>query len=371
MSGLILALVLWTAGPLFGQASQPATRKGVYDTTFDARSPLSAFDIQHDRYGLDRSANDDYDLAKEKFFVNVPDDYDPAAAPPWGLLVWANAGPGNSQTGGVPKDLSDALARNKLICVAAYNVGNDRPVGARIGLALDAAFNMRQRYALDPHRIYIAGVSGGGKVSGMAAMAYPDVFDGAICCAGVNWYLNIPVPEKTHTFWAAIFRKPPMLTFADARDHVGFVLIAGDQDPNHDPAKAAYEQGFVPDGFKHAVFYEPPGLGHRAPPVEWFEKGLAYLDAIPKDRAKKPPATRPIRSTATTANSPMVPSAAERSAAADPSEPARLLSLARTYRSNNMTDKARQKLEQLIRDYPASEEAKLARTMLKELNGSS
>ena len=43
------------------------------------------------------------------------------------------------------------------------------------------------------------------------------------------------------------------------------------------------------------TFYDVPGLGHRSPGGEWFEKAIDFLDAVPKDRGKKPPATRPSR----------------------------------------------------------------------------
>jgi len=193
----------------------------------------------------------------------------------------------------MPKQLEELLAKKKLIGAGAYDVGNDRGVAVRIGLALDAVYNLRQRYALDDHRVYIAGVSGGGKVAEMAAIAFPEVFDGAICCAGANWYKDVAVPGKANAAWPATFRKPPAPQFVGAREHVGFVLIAGENDPNREPMKAMYDVGFTAEKFKHVTFYEVPGLGHGTPGREWFEKGIDELDAIPKERIKKAPATKP------------------------------------------------------------------------------
>ena len=57
------------------------------------------------------------------------------------------------------------------------------------------------------------------------------------------------------------------------------------------PMKTMFERGFQADGFKHASFYDVPGLGHQPPPAEWFERAIDELDALPKKREKKLPAT--------------------------------------------------------------------------------
>jgi pimeloyl-ACP methyl ester carboxylesterase len=271
--------------PLAARA-QTATRssadqKSGSDVTFDQRSPLSELKIQHLRYGLEVTPAHAYDIAKERFFVNVPAEYEPSGQ--WGVIVWSNAGRG----GGGPKDFVEAAAKRKLIWVSPSNAGNDRGVGARIGLALDAVFNLRQRYALDEKRTFIAGVSGGGKVSQMAAMAYPDVFDGAICCVGANWYRDIAVPGKANTAWPATFHKPPAQFFAESRDHVAFVLITGEKDLNQAPVHAIYDQGFTAEKFKHVTLWDVPGMGHQSPPLEWFEKALDEVEAVAKQREHK------------------------------------------------------------------------------------
>ena len=259
------------------------------DVAFQQRSPLSALDVQRRRYGLTSDRANVYDIAAERFSIVVPEAYD--GSPDWGLLVWSNPGEG----GELRAEWKELLAKKKLIWANAKNAGNRRAVGVRIGLALDAVENLRQRYKLERNRVYIGGVSGGAKVAEMAAMAYPDVFDGAICCVGVNWYKEIPVPGKTNTAWPATFRRPPNDVWFDANENVGFVLITGEKDPNREPMSAIYLHGFVADKFKHATFHDVPGMGHGPPPVECFEKVIDELDALPKGREKKlyGPARRP------------------------------------------------------------------------------
>jgi predicted esterase len=277
-------MILVIASPLIAQTTRQS------DITFEQRSPLSLLNTQVARYGVDRTEPNIYETAKEKFLLVVPAEYEAGAAG-WGLLVWCNAGRG----GRMPGQLEALLAKKRLIGVGAYDAGNDRGVAVRIGLMLDAVWNLRQRYALDEHRIYCGGVSGGAKAAEMAAMAYPDVFDGAICCVGANWYKDIAVPNERNKAWAQAFRKPPPPQFVDARDHVGFVLISGEKDPIYVPMKATLEQGFTADKFKHVEFYDVPGLGHRPPEGEWFEKAIDYFDGLPKNRIKKQPATKSAR----------------------------------------------------------------------------
>ena len=290
----------WSAACFAAPATATApSETGEFDLSFNERSPLSTIVVQHARYGVERDKANGYDLAAERFRVYVPETFAAdGAAGGWGVIVWCDAGRG----AGLPRDLVELLATKKLVAVAAYNAGNDRGVGVRAGLALDAVHNLRQRYpALDSHRTYIGGTSGGAKVAEMTAMAFPEVFDGAICCAGANWYTDVPVPDKPNTAWRQSFRKPPPRTFADARDHVGFVLITGPRDGNYTPMRTMFERGFQADGFKHASFYEVPGLGHQTPPAEWFDRAIAELDALPKDRVKKLPATKPAARPATRA----------------------------------------------------------------------
>ena len=53
---------------------------------------------------------------------------------------------------------------------------------------------------------------------------------------------------------------------------------AGETDPNREPMKAIFDAGFTAEKFKHATFYDVPGLGHRSPGGEWFEKAIEAHD---------------------------------------------------------------------------------------------
>jgi len=77
------------------------------------------------------------------------------------------------------------LNRHGLIFVSAANSGNEvKILDRRLPLALLAYENVRARYPIDPKRVYVGGLSGGSRAAEMTALAYPDVFRGALLNAG-------------------------------------------------------------------------------------------------------------------------------------------------------------------------------------------
>jgi poly(3-hydroxybutyrate) depolymerase len=92
-----------------------------------------------------------------------------------------------------------------MIFVSASNSGNDANVlDRREPLALLAAHNVRQRYPVDPDRVYIGGFSGGSRVAMRLAVAYPDVFRAALLNAGSDsigdGQLPLPAAELVRQF---------------------------------------------------------------------------------------------------------------------------------------------------------------------------
>jgi len=77
--------------------------------------------------------------------------------------------------------------------VTAANSGNDAPtIDRREPLALLAAHNTMKQYPVDPQQVYIGGFSGGARVALRLALAYPDVFHGALLNAGSDRYSTHP-----------------------------------------------------------------------------------------------------------------------------------------------------------------------------------
>lgn len=118
------------------------------------------------------------DLTQERFSVYVP-----AQRPPQGYALMVFIPPW--QDAHLPPGWTTALDELGMIFVSAAKSGNEENViDRRIPLGLLGAYNMMQRYPIDPDRVYIGGFSGGSRVAMRAALAYPDLFHGALLNAG-------------------------------------------------------------------------------------------------------------------------------------------------------------------------------------------
>ncbi len=142
-------------------------------------SPLAAREVQRSlESSAERLRAQSVDLAAERFVLYVP-----ARAPArgYGLLVfvppWDEAQ--------LPRGWAPVLDRQGVIFVSAARSGNSADVvGRREPLAILAADNVTRRYPVDPQRVYVGGFSGGSRIALRLALAYPDLFRGALLNAG-------------------------------------------------------------------------------------------------------------------------------------------------------------------------------------------
>ena len=187
-----------TASPAFAQESPPPVTGLQHDVIFTEYSPLSR-SVELARRLLSPLANialsrasaasplrlQAIDLSKETFVVYVP-----AKQPElgYGLLSfipsWQNAR--------MPAGWADVFDEKGVIFVSAAKSGNEENViDRRIPLALLGAHNIMLRYRIDPGRVYVGGFSGGARVALRVALAYPDLFSGALLNAGSD-----PIADK-------------------------------------------------------------------------------------------------------------------------------------------------------------------------------
>lgn len=163
-------------------------------------SPLRAIDLQRAMAGNPLSMQaSPIAPAQQHFALYVPAS--PAPASGYALLVFVP--PWNDAR--IPVEWIPVLDRNHVIFVTAAGSGNDAGVlDRRDPLALLAAFNVMQRYRVDPARVYVGGFSGGSRVALRLALAYPDLFRGALLDAGSDpiGTAQIPLPpsELLHRF---------------------------------------------------------------------------------------------------------------------------------------------------------------------------
>jgi hypothetical protein len=175
-------------------------------------SPLKNAKLQKMLAAGLRLSNQPINLSQEKFALYVP-PHMPRAG--YGLIVYVS--PWNVAR--LPDGWGPVLDENGMILVTAAKSGNGQgALARREPLALLAETNVAQRYRLDPAHIYIAGFSGGSRVSQRVALGYPDIFRGAILNSGSDPIGNTTVPL------------PPRDLFAQFRTRSHLVFLTGDQD---------------------------------------------------------------------------------------------------------------------------------------------
>ncbi len=144
-----------------------------------------------------RLSETSFDLASEKFLVYVPPVKPPDG---YGLLVfvppWQNAQ--------LPRGWGPVLDQFGMIFVTAARSGNAEDiVSRREPLALIAAQNVMAQYPVDPARVFVGGMSGGSRMALRLALAYPDLFRGALLNSGSDVIGTIYEPLPS----AALFRQ--------------------------------------------------------------------------------------------------------------------------------------------------------------------
>lgn len=210
----------------------------------------------------DALAEQTIDLAREKFDIYIPDGAPPPAG--YGLLVFIAPWPNATR----PNVWRGPLDRHQLIFVAAQRSGNDMNVfDRRLPLALLAYENVRARFPIDPQRVYVTGLSGGSRVAEIAALAYPDVFRGALLNAGAD-----PIDGQDGIY------KPPAELFRRFQ-HTRLVYITGDEDVENarqdDVSQASMREACVLDLETEFAI----GLGHEALDARWLGRALDALEA--------------------------------------------------------------------------------------------
>ncbi len=184
----------------------------------------------------------------------VPTDYD--VSRPSGLLVYISP----TQSGKVPSSWTQVLDRHNVIWIAADRSGNNEHVARRIILALLATSAARKHYAIDAERIYISGLSGGGKTASMLATDQAQLFRGAIYNCGVEMW-DRAVPQRI-----------------DAMRQNHYVFVTGTYDQALEPTKRVH-RAYKRAGVKNAKLMVIRHMTHRNPDAHDFEEALLYLDS--------------------------------------------------------------------------------------------
>jgi pimeloyl-ACP methyl ester carboxylesterase len=227
-----------------------------------ARRVLTPLAFERIRPHLADARREPLDLAQERFIVYVPEGAPPAQG--YGLLVFIPPWP----EAALPKDWPHVLDRHGTIFVSAARSGNDADtLDRRIPLALLGYENIRRRYPLDANRIYVGGLSGGSRVALRIALAYPDLFRGALLNAGSD-----PLGGDGIAL-------PPAELFRRFQDSTRLVFLTGDRDEvnlhNDLVSRKSLHDACVLD----VASVTMPRTGHAIADAAGLERALRALDA--------------------------------------------------------------------------------------------
>lgn len=207
-------------------------------------------------------------LGDERILVRLPADSDDER-PLRGVLLWVHAAP----QAVVPQVCVEAADELNLVIVAPANVGNDRLLADRMQVCLDAVATVTEYVPIDESRVYVTGLSGGGRVSSMLHLCFPDVFSGSVPIVGVNCYARLRAGNGR--YWDAAMSKPRGERWRLLREQ-RLAPISGPPDFNHEQTDAAVTR-FVRDGLD-ARYFEYPDQAHTLPTSERFAEALRWVD---------------------------------------------------------------------------------------------
>ncbi len=117
-------------------------------------------------------------LDEELFRVRLPKNYNPDF--PAGVLVWISPMP----DGRIPRIFEPIADKLGLIVIGVDNNGNKRAVTDRLQNHLDSIESVAAAFRIDRKRIYLTGMSGGGRCTGILQLGFPELFAGAVPIVG-------------------------------------------------------------------------------------------------------------------------------------------------------------------------------------------
>jgi hypothetical protein len=244
---LFLTLLLSSPAIVADSAVTPATTG-----QFRLSTPIASLTDQDTLRSLREVVTEDSEVEWE---IYVPENY--STDDPAGIMV--NISPTNS--GRIPRRWKEVLDRNNLIWIGANRSGNEVMTMRRMLFAALAPPFIQKQYVVNSERIYVTGLSGGGRVSSLVAIEFARLFQGAIYICGVN-------PPRNE--------QPELLN--EVRGN-RYVFLTGSRDFNEAETRQVYKT-YLDMGVQNARLMVVPHMTHRNPDADDFETAVQYLDGV-------------------------------------------------------------------------------------------
>jgi poly(3-hydroxybutyrate) depolymerase len=148
---------------------------------------------------------------------------------------------------------------HRLMWISADGFGNDKPSAQRVLVAMMAVKLAARSVEIDPSRVYIGGMSGGGRVASQTITRFPQRFSGALYIVGADFHL----PEE------------PLRARVISRR---YVFITGSRDFNHREMRRVFER-YQRAGASASKLLDLPRFGHEYPDAAALGDALDFLDS--------------------------------------------------------------------------------------------
>ncbi len=236
-----IILIIWFAG-----ANAFADQKGQFEIVSNSQ----------EIFGDELSSLYNEIIAKDENIaleIQMPENYNSENPP--GIMVYIS--PQNQIN--IPRGWLELMDTENLIWVAARESGNKTFITKRILLTLGGLQYVQENFSINSNRVYISGLSGGGRIASMVATQYPQFFKGAIYNCGVN-------------FWNDINEEQLNLIKNNR-----FVFLTGTDDFNLNDNKKVYAK-YKKANVKNIDLMIIPRMGHTNPKKNRFAKAINFLD---------------------------------------------------------------------------------------------
>ncbi|MEL6330762.1 MAG: PHB depolymerase family esterase [Planctomycetota bacterium] len=215
-------------------------------------------------------------IENETAVVRLPRGYDPSKR--WGVLVWVSP----SVRGTPPGSVWRTADEFGLVCIGFNNSHNQRPAMDRVQLACDAVETVAAHVNLDRERVYVSGLSGGGRITSFLHRSAPDVFMGFVSIVGLNSEHQIHTGEANY-YWRSSFSKPAG-EIERLRLQRRIAAVTGPTDGNYNEMKNRTER-LRRDGYE-ARFFDYPELGHTMCSPDQFREAFMWVDGPRREAAE-------------------------------------------------------------------------------------
>jgi predicted esterase len=223
-------------------------------------TPLTAAAIKRELSRTGKSLSEtSFDLAAEKFLVYVPPVKPPQG---YGLIVFVPPW----QKSQLPNGWGPMLDQFGMIFVTAAHSGNQEDVvSRREPLALIAALNVMAQYPVDPSRVLVGGMSGGSRMAQRLALAYPDLFRGALLNSGSDVIGTIVEPL------------PPAPLFRQFQTATRLLYVTGDEDTANVETETRSKRSMQDWCISDVNSMRMSFTGHEVAPATVFARALQSL----------------------------------------------------------------------------------------------